>query len=464
MSLASHLSELAGDGAKGNDAAPPRTTARSGKARERGTPYALEALRREVSNVATAPEGERNNTLNNAAFSVGQLVGGSELAEDFARAELVAAAATAGLSGVEVGATIRSGMDSGKLQPRNTPARAASDAGPSAPTEPAWLSVSDIFEPLEPMRWLVQALDVAAGAPVLLAGYGFSGKTVAAQALAVAIAAGLPAWGSLAVRQGSVRHFDFEQGSRLTRERYQRLALGLDVSPADLDGRLALWALPRFTFDSPGAEDALCRWLDGVDLAIIDSFRAACPSIDENSSEARLPLDMLCRVSERTGCVPLVIHHARKPSQNAVGGAKMAIRGSGALFDACSSVLCFEGVKGAPTRVSHEKARNTGRPADDFSLRIVDTEGGGLLVATERAAEGFAAASPDARFAALQDQVREFFRVNGAQVDKDVIRERLGVRKQSLVAAMQALVSSGELVQGGTRKAPTWALSEGVGA
>jgi hypothetical protein len=475
MSLASHLQELAGDGT----AEEPRPRHQGAESRGTATGRLFMRARAYVATVDPAVSGQGGHSV---TWRVAR-----KLAQDF------------GLSEEQTFSILWSDYNPRCLPPwsqrelrhkaHQAVAKArvtnpvdeeehwrmpdAHDPGPSAAvagsspndghqTEPAWLGVSEIFEPLPPMQWLVQALDMAGGAPALLAGYGFSGKTVAAQALAVSVAAGMPAWGQLNVRRGVVRHFDFEQGARLTRERYQRLAMGMSVSPAELDGRLALWALPRFTFDSEGAEDKLCRWLEGVDLAIIDSYRAACPAIDENSSEARLPLDMLARVSERTGCVPLVIHHARKPSQNSAGGAKMAIRGSGALFDACSSVLCFEGIKGAPTRVSHEKARNTGRPANDFALRVRDTDGGGLLVAMEGAAGDGVAVSPDERFTALQEQVREFFRANGAQGDKDVIRERLGVRKQSLVAAMGALITRGELVQGGTRKAPTWALAQGV--
>src|SRR5690606_11381173 len=133
--------------------------------------------------------------------------------------------------------------------------------------------------------------------------------------------------------------------------------------------------------------------LEGFSLCIIDSLRAAAPSIDENSSDVRRVLDVLNRVSEKTGCTCLVIHHARKPSKDSSGGARMAIRGSGAIYDACSSVLVFDGQKGLPTTVSHEKARNSGILADDFDLVIDDVEMGGepragLLVAARTSTQG----------------------------------------------------------------------------
>lgn len=247
------------------------------------------------------------------------------------------------------------------------------------------LDAQAIFEPLPPVPWIVQSLDLCPGAPALFAGYGYSGKTVAIQSLATSIASGLPIWGTLGAAQGKVLHLDYEQGSRLTRDRYQRLAIGLTIGPQDLQGRLELACFPRFFLDEPRAEDVLARALDGFTLCIIDSFRAAAPSIEENSSEARRPLDVLARVSERTGCAVIVIHHARKPQKDSAGGPRMAIRGSGAIFDACSSVLVFEGSKGEPTNVYHEKARNSGIEAENFRLAIDDVPMGrcptaGLIV------------------------------------------------------------------------------------
>lgn len=131
MSLASQLAEMAGEGEPSSGASVSASPRGSGR-RDRGTSYGVEALRRECAAVAVAPQGDRNNALNRAAFAAGQLVAGGELAEDFARAELLSAATAADLRGHEVTATIRSGMESGKHDPRQAPPResAASDGAP----------------------------------------------------------------------------------------------------------------------------------------------------------------------------------------------------------------------------------------------------------------------------------------------------------------------------------------------
>jgi Bifunctional DNA primase/polymerase, N-terminal len=81
------------------------------------TPYGARALAAEAERVAAAAEGERNQTLNRAAFRVGQLVP-HEIAESDARAALADAARTCGLPQGEALATIESGLASGKASPR----------------------------------------------------------------------------------------------------------------------------------------------------------------------------------------------------------------------------------------------------------------------------------------------------------------------------------------------------------
>ena len=87
-----------------------------------GTPYGIAALRRECESLANAPEGERNNRLNAAAFSLAQLAAGGELDEGVARAALLDAAHSCGLVTDEGDAsvlrTLASGWGAGLQHPR----------------------------------------------------------------------------------------------------------------------------------------------------------------------------------------------------------------------------------------------------------------------------------------------------------------------------------------------------------
>ncbi len=319
------------------------------------------------------------------------------------------------------------------------------------------VDADSIFAPLPPINYVIQALDLCPGAPAIWAGYGYSKKTLAAQSAALAIGAGLgKVWDCFAAPRGRVLHLDYEQGGRLTRERYQRLAVPMMIGPGDVGDGLSLVTMPKLHLDAPQAEDAIARLVHGYTLVIVDSLRAAAPSVEENSSDARRPLDMLTRVSERTGAAFVVIHHARKPSQQQSGGAKMSIRGSGALFDACGSSLVFEGEKGKPTRVSHEKARASGILTDDFELEVSDIPDGGnpragLLVAAQCAAprEAVDDAASKQRLAAKADRVRadlrELFGKHPELGGVDDIASRIHRRPIDVRGVLKAMITDGEV-------------------
>jgi Bifunctional DNA primase/polymerase, N-terminal len=83
-----------------------------------GRAYALAALRAETSRVAAAVPGTRNDTLNRAAFSLGQLVTAGLLPPIPVITSLIGAAMHAGLPEEEAIRTVRSGMAGGARKPR----------------------------------------------------------------------------------------------------------------------------------------------------------------------------------------------------------------------------------------------------------------------------------------------------------------------------------------------------------
>jgi hypothetical protein len=83
-----------------------------------GRAYALAAFREETRRVAAARPGTRNDTLNRAAFSLGQLVAAGLIPPLPVMTGLADAAAQAGLPEGEARRTIRSGMAAGARKPR----------------------------------------------------------------------------------------------------------------------------------------------------------------------------------------------------------------------------------------------------------------------------------------------------------------------------------------------------------
>jgi hypothetical protein len=86
----------------------------------RGTAYAMAALRDETRLVAAARPGTRNDTLNRAAFSLGQLVAAGLLPPLAVASTLADAAERAGLPPDEARRTIRSGLAAGARCPRGS--------------------------------------------------------------------------------------------------------------------------------------------------------------------------------------------------------------------------------------------------------------------------------------------------------------------------------------------------------
>lgn len=226
--------------------------------------------------------------------------------------------------------------------------------------------------PLPPLEYLVREIGLVGGggAPHLVAGYGYSGKTLALQSLALSLAAGRPVWGAYPVDARRVVHVDLEQGERLTRRRYQRLALAMGIDLAELGDRLVVAVMPPITLTAEH-EPAWRQIMTGRDLMIGDSLRPATAGADENDSSIRAGLDMLGSLSEATSCRGLMIHHARKPSADAPGG-RYAIRGSSAIYDACDSVYVYSAVQGEPVLAEHGKARSHGEPTESIALVIED--------------------------------------------------------------------------------------------
>lgn len=106
--------------------------------RSSGDTWARTALVLETDRVSRAPDGRRNDTLNSAAYSLGQISGAGLLDDRVVVESLSAAAISAGLTSREALRTIESGLAAGMRSPR----------GPSPPTRAH--SISEVaVEPIE---------------------------------------------------------------------------------------------------------------------------------------------------------------------------------------------------------------------------------------------------------------------------------------------------------------------------
>lgn len=203
------------------------------------------------------------------------------------------------------------------------------------------ISAAEMSEPLGPVNWLVENLGIAPGRPTLFNGYAGSGKTFAAQEIALAVATGGLAFGRFPCRQGSVLHIDVDQGRRATTRRYQTLTQGrsdrvLAELPIDLvvfQGQLTAGA----EINQQAVQD-LANAVEGRALCIIDSLRGIAPDMDENSSSMGAVLQVLSFITDASDCTFIVLHHEGKPTQGSQRQGKHSGRGSSAIQDRAGAV------------------------------------------------------------------------------------------------------------------------------
>lgn len=291
-----------------------------------------------------------------------------------------------------------------------------------------------------PLPWVCKRLGIAPGRPTLLAGFGGSGKSIVASSLLLSIAAGRsPVWDGVQLERHALRvvHFDYELGLDLVRRRYQRLAEGMGVSLDDIDSKLAITSFPAIRLSDPGAEDALREATREVGLALVDCLQpAAAAKETENDAEFRRYLDVLSRVSNRTGCAFLVVHHEGKPSKSRASIAR--VRGSSAIIDACATVLSMA------RRVDHLTIEVTksslGPRPDPVTVRIA----GGEDPAPLRVVGG-----SDADNAGGAVDLLVLQHVAAGLVSSTNILKAGGARKERLQQAIASLLATGQLMRPG---------------
>ncbi len=112
---------------------PPDGFTLTATADDRARRYAEAARDKEYARLALAPEGNRNNALNGAAFVLGQFIGAGLLERDETGEQLLQIATRIGLDESEARPTLKSGIEAGVAQPRNVPAPEVVEVGDDWP-------------------------------------------------------------------------------------------------------------------------------------------------------------------------------------------------------------------------------------------------------------------------------------------------------------------------------------------
>lgn len=219
-------------------------------------PYITAALSKACQTVANAPDGARNSTLNQEAFSLGGLVAHG-LSQDDAESELTAAGVMAGLSHSEAAATARGGLKAGMNSPREIPEGKRtghaldwdSVIGRDTTTAPAAETTQEKpsimpFELMAPPRGLrtlslpvrLFALGYAfpLGCASLLHAMGGGGKSMLLLIAFVSACIGrtlVPGW--TAAKAGRVLYLALEDDTPEILRRLQRIAFVYELTPSE---------------------------------------------------------------------------------------------------------------------------------------------------------------------------------------------------------------------------------------
>jgi putative DNA primase/helicase len=291
----------------------------------------------------TAPEGERNDRLNKAAFSLGQIIAGGGLDRDIVEAALLTAATTAGLPETEARRTIQSGLAAGMKEPRAAPESGPTDnsrqkaAPKERPAGPIVLRASSVT--IRQVEWLWPGR-IPLGKLTTFAGNGGLGKTFVLCDLAARVTRG-EEWPATGGEVGDPGQVVFISGEDEPDDTLVPRMLQLN---ADLDRITFLRpeVADRFTLaDLDTLEAAVEQTGPGVRLVAIDPPTAYLGDVNDHSNaELRGLLSPLKSWAARHHLSVVFNTHVTKP-QGAKVEAMQRVMGSVAWVNAVRAAHMF---------------------------------------------------------------------------------------------------------------------------
>jgi YD repeat-containing protein len=337
------------------------------------------------------------------------------------------------------------------------PDRPASEAPKAKPAQDFKITYAKtLAEPLPPVQWLCHGYSLPRGCYSLVAGESYAGKSLWVTDLALAVAAGKHAMGLHRAGQGRVLWLDYDgQGERITRSRLQRMARARGYELSGLGDQFGYVWLPDIKLDSPNALEKFSKLFEGVALAVIDSWRGACPKTEEKDrGQCQRVGETIMKIIEKTGVTPMMIDHTTKPARDGMKSTRSAmhdIHGSTAKTEMAQWVAIFEAHEGKPVKVIHTKERAEARKMAPFWLQYEDVANEndrrwGLRV--NHLDREQITSDIDPRGALKQKILIEVRRSRKPISSKTAMLELVGGRKQSVLVAIDELVNDKILIGG----------------
>jgi len=199
----------------------------------------------------------------------------------------------------------------GRVDPGPEPAsRAGERPGRLRP-----LALAELFAlPIKPRGMVLDPIIPEKGLAMLYGSRG-TGKTHVALGIAYAAATGSAFLKWRAERPRRVLLVDGEMPAQALRERLARVVAGAagPYAPATLEiiaGDLVDHGIGNLA--EPAVQAELERWLDGVELLILDNLSSLTAAVRENDADAWSPIQQWLLRLRRRGLSVLIVHHAGK--------------------------------------------------------------------------------------------------------------------------------------------------------
>lgn len=205
-----------------------------------------------------------------------------------------------------------------------------------------------------PTPWLAEGL-IVDQAITAIVGRWKTTKSWAVLELAVSIATGTPAFGTVVIPEpGPVIYIIEESGRRALWRRLHAICGGRNIEPDALRGRLLLAANKRIMLDDPDwqkrlIETGLATQPRAIAFDPLARMKAATRKESDQSDMAPV-IDFLRLLRDETGAAPLFVHHTGHQGEH--------MRGSSDLESAWESRLTFKRESDSGTITIHNEHRD----------------------------------------------------------------------------------------------------------
>lgn len=338
--------------------------------------YVQAALDDEVARIRSSVEGERNSTVNKAAFALAQLLHTNLIDETTIRIELESAALSLGLSKDEAKRTIKSGIAAGRKQPRiidesnysasyqkpsstQTPAKNKAEEKQDKPI-PETTSLKSLWNKVFPdIDYLVPDI-LPTGGVCLICGSPKTGKTNLCTNLGLALACGGKFLGQQ-VAKTNVLLLNLEDGERRLKQRVEAIIAENEQPPDNFDYISGVTSL--------NAVVAINQWLEkqtGRSLVIIDTLAKFRGIMKHNQNlydfDYQSP-QLLRELAEKYQVTFLIIHHTNKLVSEDILNT---VSGTLGLTGACDNIFILKRARGNADAELHI----IGRDMEDKQLAL----------------------------------------------------------------------------------------------